>query len=175
MAGLELLRRFVDGDTAAFEALFREHQPEVYRWLLPMVRDPATAEDLVVETFWRVYRSRATFDWTRSFQAWARRIATNVARDALRRRPLEVELPAALARPEQPDAAVSDEVRVRVREAVAQLPSKHQVVVMLALVEERSHGEIAEALGIPVGTVKSRLFYALRALRRTLERMGVEP
>jgi RNA polymerase sigma-70 factor (ECF subfamily) len=88
MAGMELLRRFVEGDTDAFETIFRQHQSEVHRWLVRMVRDATIAEALVVETFWRIYRSRATFDWKRSFEAWARRIATNVARDALRRRPV---------------------------------------------------------------------------------------
>jgi len=172
---MEILRRFVEGDIDAFETIFREHEPRIYRWLVRIVRDRAIAEDLVVETFWRVYRSRATFDWTQSFQAWARRIATNVARDHMRRRRLEVELPDDLAQPAQPDAAVNRETRTKVRHAIAQLPEKHQVVVILALIEDQPHREIAEALGIPVGTVKSRLFHALRTLRKKLQGMGIEP
>ena len=172
---MELLRRFVDGDINAFEAIFRQAEQDTYRWLLRMVRDPAIAEDLVVETFWRVYRSRATFDWRQSLQPWVRRIATNVARDYLRRRPLEVELPEALPQRPQGDPAVSEDIRTKVRQAVASLPPKHRIVVMLALVEGQAHREIAEALGIPVGTVKSRLFHAVRLLRRKLQRLGVEP
>lgn len=172
---MELLRRFVDGDIGAFETIFRQAEPDTYRWLLRIVRDPAIAEDLVIETFWRVYRSRATFDSSRNLQAWVRRIATNVARDHLRRRRIEVALPEALAQPAQPDPAVDEDVRAKVRRAVAELPEKHRMVVMMALVEQQPQREIAEALAIPVGTVKSRLFHAVRLLRRKLQRLGVKP
>src|SRR5262252_9533897 len=59
---MELLERFAAGDVEAFEALFRPHQCEVYGWILRIVRDPATAEDLTIETFWRMYRAHARFD-----------------------------------------------------------------------------------------------------------------
>jgi RNA polymerase sigma-70 factor, ECF subfamily len=172
---MELLRRFVEGDVAAFETIFREAEPDIYRWLLRMVRDPAIAEDLVIETFWRVYRSRATFDWTQSFQAWARRIATNVARDHLRRRPREMGLPQSLSTPPQPDPAVSQDIARKVRQAIAALPPRHRIVVVLALVDEVPYSEIADALGLPVGTVKSRVFHAVRRLRRRLRQLGIEP
>src|SRR5712692_2516491 len=80
----DLLRRFVQGDRDAFESLFRQFEVEVYHWILRIVRDRSAAEDVVVEAFWRAYRGRARFDWSRSFGAWMRRIATNVARDHLR-------------------------------------------------------------------------------------------
>ena len=80
----DLLERFVQGDHQAFESLFRLFEVEVYRWSLRIVRDAATAEDVVVEAFWRAYRGRARFDSSRSFGAWMRRIATNVALDHLR-------------------------------------------------------------------------------------------
>jgi RNA polymerase sigma-70 factor, ECF subfamily len=172
---MELLRRFVEGDVAAFETIFREAEPDIYRWLLRMVRDPAIAEDLVIETFWRVYRSRATFDWTQSFQAWARRIATNVARDHLRRRPREMGLPQSLSTPPQPDPAVSQDIARKVRQAIDALPPRHRIVVVLALVDEVPYSEIADALGLPVGTVKSRVFHAVRRLRRRLRQLGIEP
>src|SRR6266851_9285919 len=65
----DVLRQFSHGDLDAFEALFRRHQSEVYGWIVRIVRDPAAAEDLTVETFWRIYRARARFDPTRSFGA----------------------------------------------------------------------------------------------------------
>src|SRR6266849_10182118 len=80
----ELLRLFVQGDLDAFESLFKQFEVEVYRWILRIVRDPSTAEDVLVEAFWRAYRGRGQFDPSRSFGAWMRRIATNVARDHLR-------------------------------------------------------------------------------------------
>src|SRR5437588_12855149 len=79
-----LLRRFVQGGLGAFETLFKRFQSEVYRWILRIVREPAGAEDVLVDAFWRAYRGRAQFDPSRSFGAWMRRIATNAARDYLR-------------------------------------------------------------------------------------------
>ena len=78
---MELLKRFRQGDPDAFEALFRQFQGEVYSWIVRIVRDPSTAEDLTVDTFWRIYRARGRFDSEKSFGAWARRIATNLAID----------------------------------------------------------------------------------------------
>lgn len=66
---------------SAFEALFRLHQRAVYGWLMRIVRDPVAAEDLTVETFWRIYRARARFDPKRGFEGWARAIASHVALD----------------------------------------------------------------------------------------------
>ena len=80
----DVLRRFVRGDLDAFESLFKRFELDVYRWILRIVRDPATAEDALIEAFWRAYRGRARFDASRSFGAWMRRIATNAARDHLK-------------------------------------------------------------------------------------------
>lgn len=173
---MELLERFARGDLAAFETLFRQFQGEVYGWIVRMVRNPGAAEELTVETFWRIYRARARFDPARSFGAWARRIATNVALDHLKTARLEVSLPENLspAAP-QPDAAVQRDVRDRMERAFRALPAKLRVVATLALIEERPYEEIAEALGTSVGTVKSRMFRAVRLLREKLKRLGVEP
>ena len=76
---MELLERFARGDLEAFEILFRQFQKEAYGWIIRIVRDPRAAEELTVETFWRIYRAHARFDPTRSFGAWARRVATNLA------------------------------------------------------------------------------------------------
>jgi RNA polymerase sigma factor CnrH len=80
----DLLRRFVQGDRDAFEWLFTRFHAEVHRWSQRIVRDATAADDVVVESFWRAYRGRARFDPSRSFGAWMRGIATNVARDHLR-------------------------------------------------------------------------------------------
>src|SRR5438477_11851274 len=101
---MELLKRFAEGEFDAFEALFRQYQGEVYRWIVRIVRDPATAEDLTVETFWRVHRAHARFRPDGNFGAWLRRIATNVALDQLRRaRPAMAEVEEVAAE-EKPDA-----------------------------------------------------------------------
>ena len=90
---MELLERFAAGDLEAFEALFRQHQKEVYAWTVRIVRDSGAAEDLTVETFWRIYRARQRFDpAVGNFRAWARRIATNAALDHLRHARKEIQL-----------------------------------------------------------------------------------
>jgi RNA polymerase sigma-70 factor, ECF subfamily len=106
---MELLGRFASGDFEAFEALFRQLQGEVYGWIVRIVRDPAVAEDLTVETFWRICRAHARFDPTRSPVPWARRIATHVALDHLRRSKPEPELPAQIPGPIAPDPVLARE------------------------------------------------------------------
>jgi RNA polymerase sigma-70 factor, ECF subfamily len=172
---MDLPRGFVDGDLEAFERLFREHHRDVHRWIAGLVRDTTIAEDLTIETFWRIYRSRATFDPTRSFRPWARQIATNVARDYMARQRSEVALPEDLAQPASGDPVIARDIARQVRRAVRELPTKYRMVAMLALVNEQPQDEIAAALGIPVGTVKSRLFRAVRLLRRKLQRLRVTP
>ena len=169
----ELLARFVHGDRDAFERIFRQYEHEVYRWIIRIVRERPAAEDAVVEAFWRAYRSRARFDPSRSFGAWMRRIATNAALDQVKasRQRGWVSLddgPAGRA-PTDPEGVVADSIT----RAFRALPPKLQVVAMLALIEERPHAEIADALDVPMGTVKSRLFRATRLLRKELARAGV--
>lgn len=171
--GPELIDRFVRGDQQAFEALFRQFERDVFRWIVRIVRDPTAAEDALVETFWRAYRGRARFDTSRSFGAWLRRIATNVAlnhiRDTRHERSWDALDDQAPAR-NSPDLAVRDAVI----KALRTLPRHLYVVAILALVEQQSYAEIADALDVPVGTVKSRLFRATRALRQELSRLGIE-
>lgn len=170
----EVLQQFAAGELDAFETLFRQFEGEVYGWIVRIVRDPATAEDLTVETFWRIYRAHARFDASRSFGAWTRRIATNVALDHLksarvREMQVEDELPLeAGCDSRAPDPAVRREVRDRVQLAFQQLPAKLRVVATLALIEECPQNEIAEALNISSAAVKSRLFRAVQLLRRKL-------
>ena len=170
----DLLRRFAHGDREAFETLFRQFESEVYRWIVRIVREPTAAEDALVEAFWRAYRGRARFDVSRSFGAWMRRIATNAALDHLRTvRPrgtwivADENLPARAS----PDRSGRDAIMMAFR----RLPPKLQVVATLALIEERPYDEIADALDVPLGTVKSRVFRAVRALREELTRLGLQP
>jgi RNA polymerase sigma-70 factor (ECF subfamily) len=172
---MELLERFAVGDLEAFETLFRQFQGQVYGWIIRIVRNPATAEDLTVETFWRVYRSHARFDPQGNFGGWIRRIATNVAFDHLKTARIEVALPDDLPRAPQSDPAVVAEVGDRIERAFLQLPTRLRVAATLALVEEEPYEKIAEALGVSVGAVKSRVFRAVRLLRKKLRQLGAEP
>jgi len=171
---MDLLERFARGDVDAFEALFRQHQGEVFGWILRMVRNHATAEELTVETFWRMYRARAQFDVSRgNCGGWLRRIATNVALDHLRRRRPEVELTVDPPAPPKADAAEQSELRVTILRAVERLSPRLRAVVLLALIEEQPYEKIADALGISVNAVKVRVFRGVRILRKELERAGV--
>jgi len=171
---MELLERFASGDLEAFEALFRQHQKEVYAWIVRIVRDTGIAEDLTVETFWRIYKSRARFNPAGNFRAWARRIATNAALDHLRHARREIELPEDLPTARTADPAIRRETRERLKRAFFQLPAKYRLVATLALIEEEPYNDIAEAAGISVALVKVRVFRAVRMLRKKLNTLGVE-
>ena len=162
-------------DLEAFESLFREYEGVVYGWILRIVRDRGEAEELTVETFWRIWKTRSRFDPQRDFAPWARRIATNVALTHLKHRPREMPLliePAAAA---QPDPALNREISEKVARAFRELPPKLQIAATLALIEEQKYEDIAAALDISVGGVKSRVFRAVRVLRRKLEKVGITP
>ncbi len=160
---------------AAFEALFRLHQQAVYGWILRMVRNAAAAEDLTVETFWRIYRAHARFDPARGFEAWARTIATHAALDWMRTQRRETELVVNIAAPATGDPGVNEEIRRKTALAFGRLPPKLRVAAVLAVVEEVPHKEIAAALGISLSAVKVRVLRAQRLLRRDLERQGIRP
>jgi RNA polymerase sigma-70 factor (ECF subfamily) len=155
----------------AFEALFRQYQADVYSWIVRLVRDRAAAEDLTVETFWRIWKGRARYDPAREFGPWARRVATNVALDYLKTARPELPL-----RDDFPAPAGADPGITRaIREAFVHLPPRLRAAATLALIEERPHAEIAESLGISVSAAKVRVFRAVRLLRRKLRRLGVAP
>jgi RNA polymerase sigma-70 factor (ECF subfamily) len=175
----DILLRFRHGDIDAFETIFRQHQRAVYNWILRIVRNPVAAEDLTVETFWRIHRAHARFDPARGFEGWARHIATHAALDWMRTRKKESELTAELlddyAAPGLSDAAVTAEIRQKTAAAFTRLPPKLRIAVVLAVVEEQPHKEVADALGISVAAVKLRVFRALRLLRKDLEGQGIRP
>ena len=171
---MELLERFASGDVDAFEALFRQYQSLVFGWLLRIVRNRATAEELTIETFWRMYRARARFDVTRgSCAGWLRRIATNVALDHLRSAKVEVELPQDVADSPKPDFVQQSELHGTILRAMSRLSPRLRAAVLLALVEEEPYEDIAQALGISVNAVKVRVFRGVRVLRKELKKTGV--
>ena len=153
---MDLLRRFALGEIDAFETLVRQFQGDIYAWIVRIVRDPGIAEDLTAETLWRIYRARHQFRPDGNFGAWARRIATNLAFDHLRRKRPEQSLLAEPAGAPQSDQLLQRETREKIQQAFRRLPAKLQVAAMLALVEEQPYDEIADALGTSVGAVKLR-------------------
>ena len=167
-----LAARFAAGDAEAFETLFREHQGEVFGWIARIVRDRALAEDAAIETFWRIYRARAHFDPARDFRAWAHRIAVHAAIDVLKAASRESShLREAAAAP----APINDPgIATAVRRAFRELPARLQAAASLALIEERTMPDVAASLGISLPAAKSRVFRAIRLLRKKLRRFGIE-
>lgn len=166
---MDLIERFAAGDLDAFESLFRQYQCAVYRWIVRIVRDPAAAEDLTVETLWRAYRAHARFRPDGNFEAWLRRIGTNAALDHLRSKPVLFALPDDLPADPAPDAAEQNESRKAIQSALASLPPRLRIVVQLGLIEEEPYRTIGESLGISESAVKLRMFRAVRILRKKLQ------
>jgi RNA polymerase sigma-70 factor (ECF subfamily) len=175
---MELLERFAAGDLDAFESLFRQYQGVVFSWIMRIVRNAATAEELTVEAFWRMYRARAQFDVAKgNCGGWLRRIATNVALDHLRHArsevPLEDDLPCTSTSGDAPGERA--ELQRQILGAINDLSPRVRAAVLLALVEEEPYEDIAQALGISVGAVKVRVFRGVRILRKQLSGLGVHP
>ena len=171
----DALERFRTGDVDAFEALFRRHQGEVYGWIVRIVRNPAVAEELTIDTFWRIYGARARFDAQRPFGAWARRIATRAAIDYLRSNMPSCEPGGPTLRATAASGERQHELREPIERAFDSLPARLRAAAALALIEELPYQEIASALDISLSAVKMRVARAVRLLRASLERMGIRP
>ncbi len=172
-----LVRRMRSGDLDAFEAFFERYRTPIYRTAYGLTGDRHAAEEVLQDTFARAWQRRDVLDPKVSPLPWLHRVALNLSYSRLRRRhlpqePMRDEIAASLedpaARPHE--HAERRELQRIVRESVAALSSKQQAVVMLHYVEGMSLQETAEALGVAIWTVKSRLHSALRALRDELER-----
>jgi RNA polymerase sigma-70 factor (ECF subfamily) len=165
-----LVRAAQRGDHAAVEALFRAHWPACHRAAWLVTRDAAAAEDIAQEAFLAAIGALDRFDRRRPLGPWLRTIVARRAIDLLRARAVRREVDAApldLA-PAPPDPAPlrpSDDVLA----AVAALPDEQRAVVVLRHLLDLSPSEIAGVLGVPVGTVNSRLRRGLDALRAPLE------
>ncbi|WP_311272453.1 MULTISPECIES: sigma-70 family RNA polymerase sigma factor [Rhizobium] len=159
----------------AFEVLFRYYGPRVRIYMLRQVRDAQAAEELMQETMMTVWNKAALFDPTRgNVSAWIFRIARNLRIDAHRKdkRPeFDINDPAFL----KEDAPAADtqleEVQdaQRLHRALAQLPKEQLDLLKRSFFDEASHSTIAEQLGLPIGTVKSRIRLAFAKLRAALE------
>jgi RNA polymerase sigma-70 factor, ECF subfamily len=181
-----LVVRYQRGDVAAFEELLDRHRAGVYRFLARFVGDRARAEDLSQECWMRVVAAAPRWRERGCFKSWlygvARNLATDEARRAVHRRCESIDAPAAaawqgVAAPGRaPDDAAGDALlRPALARAVAALPDEQREVFLLREYEDVPFAEIAEITGAPLPTVKSRMRYALEALRRALEAMEAGP
>ena len=172
---------------ADFDQLMRLHQRRIYRLLLGMLRDPEAADTLTQECFLRAWRKRAGFRGDATVGTWLVHIAVNLARDHARNRRLAFwrrlfsapadnddaraqaeQLPSPQAGPER--ALLARQELDAVWTVVGALPQQQKAVFLLRFIEEMSLEEIAEALGLRVGSVKSHLFRALSAVKARVGR-----
>src|SRR5262245_1060714 len=170
---MNVLERFAAGHVEAFESLFRQHQREVYSWIIRIVRDPGAAEDLTVEAFWRLYQKRDRLDPSANCAGWLRRVATNLAIDHLRRSKPTALLAAEPASPARPDYVEQQQAHSAIRNALNELSPKLRAVVQLVLIEGEPYAAAAEALGISLSALKVRVFRTTRILRKKLRESGV--
>jgi RNA polymerase sigma-70 factor (ECF subfamily) len=167
----ELVHAARAGDTIAFDGLFYRYRDGIYRLGLAITKDPSAAEEIVVDTFARAHRAIERLEPDDSLRPWLYRVAVNLSYNRRPRKgvtfsslddgtadyPTEGESPT--------EAAERAERRRVVLECVDTLGPKHKVVVVLHYLNGLNLAEIAEIVEVPVGTVKSRLHYALRKLR----------
>jgi RNA polymerase sigma-70 factor (ECF subfamily) len=173
----QLVRRCREGDDRGFEILVKRYQGPVYHVALRMVRDPEEARDLAQTVFLKIYQHLDGYDPTQRFYSWMYRIAIHEALNHLRRhgRTEPMEGDAASSRPDPERLALDADVSRVVQEALMTLPANERAVVVLRHFAELSYQEIAEIVGVPEKTVKSRLFTGRQRLRERLERRGVTP
>lgn len=163
-------------------AAYRAYGPELYRFALRQLRDGGAAQDVVQEVFLRAWRSAGTFDpEVASLRVWLFAITRNVVVDHVRRlssRPREVGGESAERLGELTGVGGQfEEVMVTtwvVEEALRRISVEHRAVLVEVHLRGRPAAEVAAEVGVPVGTVRSRVFYGLKALRLAMDEMGVQ-
>lgn len=185
-----LVERFKSGDATAFDQLVSRYWARIYAMVSQLLRNHQDAEEVTQDAFIRAHRGLGNFRGESAFSTWLYQIATNLARNRYwywwrRKRDQSISLDAPLgadnegtiadllpAEQETPeDATVTQEFVHRVAECMDELSEKHREILILRNVQNLAYEEIAEILGISVGTVKSRIARARESLR---ERLGEE-
>jgi RNA polymerase sigma-70 factor (ECF subfamily) len=171
-----LLRRIRDDDLDAFGTFFERYRGPVFATAYALLGERQAAEEVLQDTFAKAYEWRRRLHPDASPLPWLHRVALNFCYTRLTRRRLPWEpITEAMAHflfdhaAEPADRAELAELREIVRDGIAALPAKHQAVIVLFYLRSRSITETADILGIPAGTVKSRLHFGLRSLRGRLE------
>jgi RNA polymerase sigma-70 factor (ECF subfamily) len=191
-ADADVVARAREGDHAAFRVLVERYQGRAYRLALRVLRDEEQAQDVVQDAFLKAYGSLARFEGRSGFYTWLYRIVMNLCLDRKRRdrsdREVEWSEDLSAAAVGHPEASVADpghsgphaeaersELRAVVARAIEALPEDARRTIQLREIDGLSYKEIAETLGIPKGTVMSRLHYARRRLQESLRAAGMDP
>ena len=174
-----LIVRIAGGDRLAMQVLFARHHVRVYRFVLRLVRNEATAEDLISEGFLDVWRQAGKFEGRSAVSTWMLSIARFKALSALRRRP-EQELDDETGeriedQADDPEVALAKKDKgALLRQCLTALSAEHREIIDLVYYHEKSVEEVAEIVGIPQATVKTRMFYARKKLSELLKAQGID-
>ena len=174
-----LIGRIAGGDRLAMQVLFARHHVRVYRFVLRLVRNEATAEDLISEVFLDVWRQAAKFEGRSAVSTWILSMARFKALSALRRRTedeLDEETAGTIEDPEDdPETALAKKDKgAALRQCLEKLSAEHREIVDLVYYHEKSVAEVASIVGIPEATVKTRMFYARKKLSELLKEQGID-
>jgi RNA polymerase sigma-70 factor (ECF subfamily) len=180
MNDIQLMKRYAAGDEGAFQELVSQYKDSVYAFLRRFLNDRDLVDDVFQETFMQLYVSRDTYDQSKPLRPWLFTIAANKARDALRRRQRvdATNLGSLFDSDEHSiddvlntldydehmpyDDLIREETAAQVKQVIARMPAKLREILSLAYFHKFPYAEIAGILGIPVGTVKSRLHVAVQ-------------
>src|SRR5580693_4708492 len=174
-----LIGRIASGDRLAMQVLFARHHVRVYRFVLRLVRDEGTAEDLISEVFLDVWRQAGRFEGRSAVSTWLLAIARFKALSVLRKKPdeaLDEETAAGIEDPsDNPEVALEKKDKSAIiRKCLTGLSAEHREIIDLVYYHEKSVEEVAEVVGIPENTVKTRMFYARKRLAELLKAEGIE-
>jgi len=179
----ELIKRFQDGDIYAFEQLVYRYKDRLMNFVYNFLKNRVEAEDVVQETFLRLYRNRHSYKKIAKFSTWFYTIAANLAKTELRKRKRKSLLSLSKMGVEDkdydiPDVTLSPEKKVNsnirekiIRDKIEELPLKFREVIVLRDIEQCSYEEICEILNIPIGTVKSRINRGRQKLQKELKHL----
>jgi len=174
-----LIGRIAGGDRLAMQVLFARHHVRVYRFVLRLVRNEATAEDLISEVFLDVWRQAQKFEGRSAVSTWILSMARFKALSSLRRRTedeLDDETAGTIEDPEDnPETALAKKDKgAALRQCLEKLSAEHREIVDLVYYHEKSVAEVSSIVGIPEATVKTRMFYARKKLSELLKEHGID-
>ena len=174
-----LIERIAKGDRLAMQVLFARHHVRVYRFVLRLVGNQSVAEDLISEVFLDVWRQADRFEGRSAVSTWMLAIARFKALSALRKKPeeeLDEETASAIEdTADDPEVAMQKKDKSQVlRKCLEALSPEHREIIDLVYYHEKSVEEVAEIVGIPENTVKTRMFYARKKLAVLLKAAGVD-
>jgi RNA polymerase sigma-70 factor, ECF subfamily len=175
----QLITRIAGRDQSALKALLGRHQLRVYRFVLRIVRREAVAEEVANEVFLEVWKNAGNYEGRSSVGTWLLSVAHNRAVSALRKRREESWDEDAAG--ELEDEGDNPEVSLQkvnkaeqMRQCIAGLSAEHRTIIDLVYYHEKSINEVSEILGIPLNTVKTRMFYARKKLSELLQAAGID-